>query len=462
MGRGDNDDDLFGGLYSPYQRQILATQRADAVMAGPPAPNPLNTTSTIQPTATVEPSAPPVPNPLIQPAFPLSTMSPERQLRWQETAQQAQKAQADLNATLMAQEISRREEAHKAEIIRQSKELIDRSSELDPSDLKGYPLARAKLARDYPIGAGSEEVKRALAPLDEIHKQASGYETWYQKEAEKQGQTEQQKRLDDARKVVNELGPDAIADFYQTQKNEGTEAAIEKVTKVAGDIKQSNLIAQLKNAGLTEEQIQAKYRGGTTGEPFKYAAAEFEAKTKVNPELDYNRATANLLALQKQRQEARYDPNSAEPNPDWNDQMEAVYQGAWTNVNRLGARAGIQNFDPAKARAEKAQKDKEVAEAKARADQAKAGQPGYFGRLWGDLWNQPAVPPAGTPPAIPATTPTVVPGATAMPTPVPTPVPTATPVTASAVDQRVPYRLPDGRTAVPLPGNKWGVKRETK
>jgi hypothetical protein len=460
MGRGDNDDDLYGGLYSPYQRQILATQRADAVMAGPPAPNPLNATSTIQPTATVEPGAPPVPNPLIQPAFPLSTMSPERQFRWQEATQQAQKAQADLNATLMAQEISRREEAHKAEIIRQSKELIDRSSELDPSDLKGYPLARAKLARDYPIGAGSLEVQRALAPLDEIHKQASGYETWYQKEAEKQGQTEQQKRLDDARKVVNELGPDAIADFYQTQKNEGTEAAIEKVTKVAGDIKQSNLIAQLKNAGLTEEQIQTKYRGGTTGEPFKYAAAEFEAKTKVSPEADYNRGVATLLQLQKQRQEARYDPNSSEPNPDWSDQAEAVYQGAMANVNRLGARAGIQGFDPAKARAEKAQKDKEAAEVKAKADQAKAGQPGYFGNLVNAFMGNP--PPPVTPPAVPATTPTVVPGATAMPTPVPTPVPTATPVTASATDQRVPYRLPDGRIAVPLPNNKWGVKRETK
>ena len=268
MARGDSEDDLYGGLYSPYQRQILATQRDDAIMAGPPpVPNPLMDTGStaIAPTALAEPGVSPARNPLVQPAFPLSTMTPERQLRWQEVTQDAQTKQAALDQAAMDAEIKRREDAHKQEIIRQAKEMIDRSTELDPADLKGYPLARAKLARDFPIGAGTTEVERALKPLDEIHKQALGYENWYQKEFEKQGQTEAQKRLDDARKQVAEQGPDAIADFALTQQREGTEAAIQKVTQAASAAEQANIVAQLQNAGLTEDQIKQKYTDPATG-----------------------------------------------------------------------------------------------------------------------------------------------------------------------------------------------------
>ena len=412
-----NDDDL--GVLSPFQQTIenanLSRVYVPTAPLVAPASNPLLSSpsddSSLQPvTAAPSASSQATSNPLVQPPFPVATMGTDQRLRWQEISQQAQQRQDAINKAAIDAEISRREEAHKAEIIQQTKGMIDRSAELDPSDLEGYPLARIKLARDFPLAAGTPEVQRGLAPLDDLHKQASGYETWYKKEAEKLSSTQGQDRLKDAKKTAADLGPDYLARFSQTQKDKGVEAAIDEVNATSGKAKQDDLIAQLKNSGLTEQQIQERYGGGTTGQPFRFGAAEFEAKQKVDPKADHNRAVATFLQLQKQRDLDGLDPAK------WTDLHEKAYQDSLIDVDQTGARvfnrAGVQGFDPVKAKAEKAEQDRKDKEAKDREAQAKAAQTGYWGNLGNAiLGNQPVVPLATvTPPvAPPITTPTPTP-----------------------------------------------------
>jgi hypothetical protein len=444
MGRGDDSNDPYGGLYSPSQSLALASQQGQDLVNPLTTPaNPASIAPTGQPESTVNTNAF---NPLLQPAFPIASMSPERQQRWMDVTQQAQTNQAAIDKAAMDMEISRREQAHKDEVRRQSLELINRSNELDPADLKGYPIARAKLARDFALGAGSEEVQRALKPLDDAFSAGRSLDTDYQKQLNAQVRLEENKRLDDARKTAIDLGPDQLADFFNTQKNEGTEAAIQKVTQAAAGVKQSNLIAQLKNAGLTEEQIQEKYGGGTTGEPFKYAAAEYEAKQKVNPKLDHDRAVATFLQLQKQRDLDGTDPEK------WTDLHEKAYQDSLIDVDQTGARvfnrAGVQGFDPVKAKADKAEQDRKDKEAKDREAQAKAAQAGYFTNLGNAiLGNRPTVPlPPVTPPVTPpvAAPPVAPPIATPTPTPAggypaaPASVPVTRPVAATSPVRALP------------------------
>lgn len=49
------------------------------------------------------------PNPLVEPPFPLSTMTTAQRLRWQQVSQEAMKRQAEIDRVLLENEILRRE-----------------------------------------------------------------------------------------------------------------------------------------------------------------------------------------------------------------------------------------------------------------------------------------------------------------------------------------------------------------
>jgi len=342
-----------GSYLTPYQRRLEMDRMAGADLdwRSQPlvdTPNPLLVTSGGGMGVTEAPAAAPPSttggrNPLVAPPVPMSTMSTDQRIAWQAMNADALKQQTDTDRSLLEQEISRREETHKAEMLRQSKELIARSVELDPTDLKGYPLARAKLARDYPIGAGTPETQRALQPLDDIHKQASGYDTWYKKEEEKQNQTQAEQRRNEALKQAQALGPEATARFFNRQKAGGDEAAIQGVLSEADEERQANLRIQLKNTGMTDEEITAKYGGG--GAPFHYPAAEAEAKVRIPPGQEAQRYSVIMGSLQKLREASGYDPKKGF-DENWTAQQEEAYQNSIAQFNsslkRAGVRAGVQ------------------------------------------------------------------------------------------------------------------------
>lgn len=361
MGRGDNE--VFygagapGSYLTPYQRDVqdndLFQARLEARSGrAPAADNPLIQSSSVlgQPAQQVVPVPVDVSsNPLVPPPVPLSTMGTDQRIAWQQLNADALAKQAAHDKALIDQQIAQRQNEHGAEVLKQSRALIEESASLDPTDIKNYPLARAAIARKYPVGAGSDDVKAYFAPLDEIHKQTAGYDLWLKKEQEGQRQTTDQQRLVEARKQAEELGPEAIAKFFQLQKDKGNETAIQNVMEQGAVIKQANLVAQLQKAGMSPEEIASAYHGGATGKPFLYGAAEAEAKVRVPPGMESKRWADILGTLARQRTDARFDPTDTEPNPKWTPAQEEAYQNTFDQYNQSlnrSNRGGVLKYTP--------------------------------------------------------------------------------------------------------------------
>ena len=312
MGRNSNEEFYGAGVPNSYltpdqrideQNHLVA---ADLASRSRPVDNPLIQSTSVlgQPSAVAAPPPDVSSNPLVPPPVPLSTMGTDQRIAWQQLNSDQLAKQTANDSAMLEQEIKRRADTHRAEELRQSKELISKSADLDPTDLKGYTIARAKLAREFPIGAGSDEVTRALAPLDAVHNKVAEADAWYQKQLQNQTFTQDQQRVVEARKQAEALGPDAISRFFQLQKDKGNEVAIQDVMEQGAVIKQANLVAQLQKAGMSPEEIAKTYHGGATGEPFLYGAAEAEAKVRVPPGMERQRATNVFNTLYKLRKDA--------------------------------------------------------------------------------------------------------------------------------------------------------------
>ena len=139
-----------------------------------------------------------------------------------------------------------------------------------------------------------------------------------------------------------------MSSFLQQEKNEGSGAAVEGVMREAGEQRQANIVAQLKRAGMSDQDIAANYRGGATGEPFLYGAAEAEAKVRVPPGLERKRDADTLTTWMSARTKAKYDPADEEPNPNWSKAQEAIYNQMFDQYNekygKKDNRAGVQGF----------------------------------------------------------------------------------------------------------------------
>ena len=190
MGRNSNEEFYGAGVPNSYltpdqrideQNHLVA---ADLASRSRPVDNPLIQSSSVlgQPSAVAAPPPDVSSNPLVPPPVPLSTMGTDQRIAWQQFNDDQLKRQTDHNAALLDQEIKRREDARKLEEQRQTLAIIAGTDELDPTDLKNYPILRAKLAHGNAAGAGSLEAQRALAPLDELYKQTLGYHQWLKKE----------------------------------------------------------------------------------------------------------------------------------------------------------------------------------------------------------------------------------------------------------------------------------------
>ena len=132
-------------------------------------------------------------------------------------------------------EIAKRDALHKAETIAQVKSILTRTPELDPTDLKNYPLVRARLMRDNPLGAMSDEAQKALEQFDKSYESAVALENQYKKADENSRLAEGRADLKTIRKMAEDMGPEATAAYFSDLETGGPDAAIKGVTERSGD-----------------------------------------------------------------------------------------------------------------------------------------------------------------------------------------------------------------------------------
>jgi len=289
-----------------------------------------------------------VPNPLVKPPSPLGAMPVAQQMAWQQYTALATKQQADLARSELERQIAQRGEEHRVKAIDQAKAIFDGTAGLDPTD-HSYPLRRADLVRQHPIGAMTEQGQRALGYLDQIYQNKVSLETQFQKAEDAARRTEDRSRLETARKQAAELGPDVLARFFDDAKVD-PEKAISGVMQQAAQIEQANIQAQLQSGGMTQEEIAAKF-GGTADVPFKYSAAKAETKMRMTPAQEAANIRSMYTTLASQRQKAGgFDPNFPD-NPEWPLAREQIFLKAEADLNALldrgTGRAGVQGVAPA-------------------------------------------------------------------------------------------------------------------
>ena len=356
MARQKEEDDYYGGsdLLTPSQK-IAETYRlapggaADvgsnlsADVATMAAANRLNNPLLASRDAGLAPAATEVapvftgPNPftrvpLITPPVPISSMPIAQQMAWQDRAIKETADQRALEKQMLDIQIARRQEEQGMEAFKQGQALIARSGELNPGDIKNYPILRAKLAREHPLGAVAPEVSAALSQLDAAYENTLRTEMDITKAEEANRRIEERGRLSDARKTAADLGPEALARFSEREKRSPDEA-ITGVMQEAAKIKQANVTERLRAVGKTEEEI-ARYQ---TPEGFLFNAAEVEAGRGMTPKQQADQLLNVISVLEKRRKDTMYTGAT----PDEKAELEANLKGAWAQYNTIQDRGRI-------------------------------------------------------------------------------------------------------------------------
>ena len=160
--------------------------------------------------------------------------------------------------------------------------------------------------------------------------------TQYQQAEEAAKRAEQKARLDIARASANERGPDALALFIEREKTDPN-AAIAGEMQEGAKTRQRDIEARLASGGMTQDEIARRFQTPTG---FMYGPAEAELKASRTPQQEANDARAMIIALGKQRQEAKLLGQELSPAE------EAAYQDAVTIYNaaqsRSRGRVGVQ------------------------------------------------------------------------------------------------------------------------
>ena len=324
---------------TPYQELLESTRLGDRALEASLATNPLaQRDKAILAGASAPVVAAPietgVPNPLIGPPVPLSAMPIEKQMAWQDYRDETVKRQLAERGAILDQQAARREQEQKIKGDEQANELIARTPELDPSDVKNYPLLRAKLVRDLSAGSTTERAKNALAPLDAAYTTALSAHTQYKQAEEAAQRAEQKSRLDIARASANERGPEALSQFVEREKTD-PEGAIAQELQGGAKTQQRDLEAQLISAGMSQEEVARRFQTPTG---FMYGPAKAELKAARTPQQEITDARAVITAYGK-----RIGPDSLEP---LSEEEKQIYQDALTVYNaglsRSKSRAGVQ------------------------------------------------------------------------------------------------------------------------
>ena len=330
----------YGTPYlTPYQELTETMGLGQRALEAQVAANPLAQRDAAVLAATAVPVAPvmtaAVPNPLVRPPAPLSTMPIDKQIAWQQYQTETEGKQQALKRAALDQAVLSRQNELEIEGVRQATELIGQTGTLKGDDIVNYPLQVAELARKHPIGFSTPQAKAALAPYETIYQNTLALDKETRNRREEAQRVQQHSRLEAARKQAAELGEDASARFFEREKTD-PESAITGVMQEGAALRQKNLEAQLINSGMTPEEITEKFQ---RPEGFMYPAAEAAAKVRVNPAQEASQAQKMFLELSEMRKEARYKPDDPKPNSRWSPQLEEAFQNSFNYYNQMQARA---------------------------------------------------------------------------------------------------------------------------
>jgi hypothetical protein len=426
------------------------------------------------------------------PPQPLNQMPLEQQMAWHNQQIDDLGKQLTQKSTLLTQKINAKNLADENMKQQQLHDIADSLADLDPRDLDNYDDKKSQILARNALVAGSAEANGLLASHDNVYKNLRGIKDAALKKIEDTQNT----------RVTTMLGqmttkyPELVGEFNQMLAKD-PERALQFGAEQITERETGNTRAQLE-AHFSPEEIQAKFTDpkGNLLIPAANAAIKVKETQNARQDAEDDRLLKMISSMEAQRDVVQQKEEQSIPG------MQASL--ARQNIAKLS----VQLNDPKIGESAKADIQKQLAEEQATVDAFKSAwtpdRDAVLNQLREEVGNRviarkitkqqalsgeqaaPIVPPPLTVPVAPPTSPV----ATATPPSVPPPAPPAVapvamagfpatpygvaqtaavagqgaplPAATPAVDQRVPHRLPDGRIAVPLPGNKWGVKRETK
>jgi hypothetical protein len=447
------------------------------------------------------------------PPQPLNQMPLEQQMAWHNQQIDDLGKQLTQKSTLLTQRINAKNLADENEKQRQLHDIADSLADLDPHDLDNYDDKKSKILARNAHAAGSTEANALFASHDNVYKNVRGIKD----AADKKTADTYNQQVTTMLSTISTKYPELAGPFNQMLANH-PEQALQFGAEQITERETGNTRAQLEDH-FSPEEIQARFTDpkGNLLIPKANAAIKVKEGQNARQDAEDDRLLKMISSMEAQRDAVQQKEAQSIPG---------IMAGAATqNIAKLTAQlADSKISESAKADIQKqlAQEQATVGAFKSawtpeRDDvlnqlreevgtrvigrkiakqRALSGEAGTVNINTGLVVPPPLTVPVAPPGSLTlgSTLPTLAPGPGAVPATPAAPVVPAVPVVpqrsapvavagfpatpygvtqtaavagqaapaAPAVDQRVPHRLPDGRIAVPLPGNKWGVKRETK
>ena len=245
-------------------------------------------------------------NPLIAPPRPVKYMPIEQQIFWNERQAQELAKQASLQNTLNTNKANAREAQMKLDQEAQSYAILDSLDELNPS-ADDYEEKKGKLFAANPLGAMSDGVQRAIGWKDKAYESRIKFAEQERGQKIKRQEQADATRTTEAFKQASEINDPGLTEEVSRLSAQNPEAALAAVQRKKKELNAINTIVQLRDLGVSDEEITRKY-GSLAGDNFLDvpAKAHLETLKRTQGKAVPDKASAidKYRALKKDKAEA--------------------------------------------------------------------------------------------------------------------------------------------------------------
>jgi hypothetical protein len=266
-------------------------------------------------------------NPLARPPRPIKYMPVEEQIIWNKMQSETLKNQAGLQSQLNQNRAAAL--ARKIELDRevQSSVIFDAWDQVDPTR-DDYLEQKGKLFRANPVGAMSNEVRNAIGVKDVIWQNRKELNDEDRKRKADLEDALAKNRLSESFKQAAELNDPALIERISKLSAEDPALALAEVQNAKRESYKRNLIAEMRDLGVSDQEMSSKYLHPETGD-FLYDAArsrvEIEREKRKSATADESKLIDYVLKLEKNKAEGQSATAKIEGKT-WSDADEAMLQ----------------------------------------------------------------------------------------------------------------------------------------